>query len=132
MSILLRLAVLVSCIVLTTLVIATTILSFTVSRVTRDALEQTLQDEAQHIATQGSFSHQVSTHFTDRSFDPIATSVRTCLFPSTHFSDNGLPLSDDGLRAVRGGELWTEAALVDGRNVLVHNRPLMQGGHLSG
>lgn len=132
MSIRLRLVSLVSCVVLLTLGIATIFFSFTVSQMTRNVLEQTLRDEAQRIAAKGTFADLASFHDTEGAFEPLATRVRTCLFPTTHASRDGLPLSTDGLHAAQAGELWTETAFVDGQAMLIHNRPLMKQGHLSG
>ncbi len=133
MSIRLRLTLLYSVILALTLVAFSVVLYVIQSTVTYDAIETTLEREAQDII-------RGESHRPKNSPDPAPSPGVVMVIPgrwtqmrgadgsvlarTADLADTPLPLSDTGLLALQSGQTWAETAQVDGGPVLIYSAPI--------
>ncbi|MBI4786726.1 MAG: HAMP domain-containing protein [Chloroflexi bacterium] len=133
MSIRLRLTLLYSAILALTLIAFSTILFITQTRVTFDAIENTLARQAQEVAN---LERRLPPRRSDDQppatlpgrWSQMRNSDGSVLARTVDLSDTVLPLSDAGLRAVRNGSPWIEAAHVEGDPLLIYSQPVEAPG----
>lgn len=129
MSIRLRLTLLFSAILALTLFVSGAILYISVSRLTYNVREDALVEQAQTIISASEFQlDQVRVPegriTTPRTFVQTLDPSGTIVDRTDNLLDVTIPLSDEGLRALRRGDDWTESAETDAGRMLVFNQPI--------
>ena len=127
MSIRLRLTLLYSAILALTLIIFGTMLYFTQSRATFDAIQANLGRQSQEFANrERHFPHRYNGATTVVNLPGRWTQTRNAdgriIGRTGDLSDTTLPLSSAGLKAVQSGKPWIESATVDSEPVLIYSR----------
>src|SRR5512134_181166 len=131
MSIRLRLTLLYSTILALVLVGFSVALYFTASRVTLDAVNKTLAEEAKRVAASKDFRLDHIGYYTRRFTDP-QTYIQTLdddgqvADRTGNLGDYVLPLSGTGWQQCKNGEPWTEIVITENGRLLVYSQPIWE------
>jgi signal transduction histidine kinase len=137
MSLRLRLTLLYSAVLALALIAFSAALYFTASRLTFDAVEETLVNEAQRLSASKDFQLDHIRYRAGKFSDP-QTYVQTVRADgqiadrTSNLGDYVLPLSDGGWQTCRQGKSWTEIVATENGRLLVYSRPIWGQGRVEG